>query len=202
MLFQLKLHTFLASAMGILCQKTRTSCVSVTFPTWTPPTPMTYRSCAMKSAASRFISVVPDRLRRSENRLRQTNRQECVYLFLHQTDILMLKCLVCPVNRLCCLSREWVHPGIRQIPKLDLCQNTSCKFSGSQVLTGYVCGVCRKGAVIVTKYLRNILRALTNGHYRQEEKEEEVSVRLAWKLGTGHDPELAASIYHPDNLCL
>jgi len=128
------------------------SYVSVIFPTWTPPTPMTYRSCAMKSAASRFISVVPDRLRRSENRLRQTNRQECVYLFVHQTVILMHKCLVCPLSRLCCLSREWEHPGLRQIPKLELCQNTSCMFSVSQVLNGYVCGVCCKGAVILTKY--------------------------------------------------
>jgi hypothetical protein len=79
--------------------------MSVTFPTWTPPTPMTYRSCAMKSAASRFISVVPDRLRRSENRLWQTDRNVC-HLFLHQTDILMHKCLFCPINLLCCLSRE------------------------------------------------------------------------------------------------
>jgi len=28
----------------------------------------------------------------------------------------------------------------------------------------------------------------------EEEEEEEVSIRLTWKLGTGHDPELAPSI--------
>jgi hypothetical protein len=101
---------------------------------------------------------------------KQTDRNVC-HLFLHQTDILMHKCLVCPVNRLCCLSREWVHPGLRQIPKLGLCQNTSCKFSISQVLNGYVCGVCCKWAVILTKYnmsfLRNPLRALTDGHLKK-----------------------------------
>lgn len=39
--------------------------------TETPPTPITYKSCVMKRAAKRFINVVPERFRRSENKLQQ-----------------------------------------------------------------------------------------------------------------------------------